>query len=104
LQFDHVVPGSRARKISEATNWSLERFLAEVDKCQLLCDLCHRGKTTECGEWAHGEGCARAKLNVDAVRAIRASSATHRYLANEYGISKTAIYKVRRRLTWKHVD
>ena len=59
LQFDHIVPGSRVRKVSEATNWSLERFLAEVDKCQLLCDPCHRQKTIEAGEVRtveHGEG------------------------------------------------
>lgn len=50
LDFDHIVPGSKLRKISEATNWSLERFLTEVDKCQLLCRLCHIAKSAETGE------------------------------------------------------
>lgn len=59
LDFDHIVPGSRVRKISEATNWSLARFLAEVDKCQLLCRTCHQeksGETGEDGSVEHGGG------------------------------------------------
>ena len=54
LQFDHIIPGSRIRAISSATNWSLARFLAEVDKCQLLCDAHHREKSKECGEQGGG--------------------------------------------------
>src|SRR6266404_5080434 len=59
LDFDHIVPGSKIRKISESTNWSLVRFLAEVDKCQLLCRSCHRkktGETREDGSVEHGGG------------------------------------------------
>ena len=65
LDFDHIVPGSRTRKISEATNWSLARFLAEVDKCQLLCRSCHQEKSAETGENGaveHGGG-AKGKHN-----------------------------------------
>jgi hypothetical protein len=51
LQFDHVDGSVKAANISEITNWSLPRFLEEVDKCQLLCGPgsggCHQDKTTE---------------------------------------------------------
>jgi len=102
LQFDHIVPGSRVRKISEATNWSLERFLAEVDKCQLLCDPCHRQKSKEAGETAHGERNPRAKLTEDDVREIRKSDLSYSQLAVQYGVGKRAIMSVKLGRTWKH--
>ena len=51
LEFDHVNPETKVRKISEATNWSMARFLSEVDKCQLLCREHHIVKTREAGEY-----------------------------------------------------
>lgn len=50
LDFDHVDPGTKVRNVSAATNWSLERFVAEVDKCQLLCRACHIAKSIENGD------------------------------------------------------
>ena len=49
LQFDHIDGFTKVANISEITNWKLERFLEEVDKCQLLCSPggCHQDKTTE---------------------------------------------------------
>src|SRR5215467_4703329 len=48
LQFDHIDRAAKVANISEITSWSLERFLAEVDKCQLLCGPggCHQDRTT----------------------------------------------------------
>src|SRR5215470_14817083 len=37
LQFDHIDRAAKVANISEITSWSLDRFRAEVDKCQLLC-------------------------------------------------------------------
>lgn len=65
LQFDHVDPATKVCNVSEATNWSLERFLSEVDKCQLLCDPCHHEKSQANGEQMtveHGYG-AKGKYN-----------------------------------------
>lgn len=109
LDFDHIVPGTRARKISEATNWSMERFLAEVDKCQLLCHPgsgCggHAEKTLESGEHARGEQLSQAKLTEDDVRAIRASTATYTALAAQYGVSRQQIGAIVLRRAWRHVD
>ena len=103
LQFDHITPGSRARKVSEATNWAMERFLAEVDKCQLLCDPCHRAKSSEAGEVAIGERQGTARLTEAEVREILMSPLSSRRLAMKYGVSKTTIRDVCLRKTWKRV-
>jgi hypothetical protein len=104
LEFDHIVPGSKVRRISTATNWSLKRFLAEVDKCQLLCRKHHQQKTTEAGEHARGERSGNAKLTEDDVRLIRKSPLPSRKLAEQYKISKTVVQKIKRHEAWKHVD
>lgn len=98
LQFDHIVPGSKTRKVSEATNWSLERFLAEVDKCQLLCNLCHRLKSVEFRELNGG-----SKLVTENVAFIRSSGLTHEVLADMFGVSKSTIYRIRSGKTWKEL-
>ena len=41
LQFDHIDPLIKSNLISDITEYRLERFKAEVDKCQLLCAVCH---------------------------------------------------------------
>jgi hypothetical protein len=102
LEFDHIVPGSKLRKISEATNWSLEHFLEEVDKCQLLCREHHQQKTTEAGERARGERNGHAKLTESVVLAIRKSDLSYAELALRYEVSKTAITEIRLGRTWKH--
>ena len=59
LEFDHVDPATKDRKVSEATNWSMQRFLSEVDKCQLLCKDCHLAKSLANGDIkvvGHGGG------------------------------------------------
>lgn len=47
LEFDHVDPSSKVGNVSEIANWTLERFLGEVSKCQLLCSSCHTQKTNK---------------------------------------------------------
>lgn len=42
-----------------------------------------------------------AKLTPDAVRAIRASREPQSTIARRYGVTRQAVSKVRRRLTWK---
>jgi 5-methylcytosine-specific restriction endonuclease McrA len=45
LQFDHINPNTKVAKISVIANWAWDRFLSEVEKCQLLCQDCHTAKT-----------------------------------------------------------
>lgn len=98
LEFDHIDPASKLRKISEATNWSLARFLAEVDKCQLLCREHHIEKGQLNGDMLGG-----AKVTAKEVREIRASDLTQDSLAAYYGVTRGTIHEIRSRQTWKHI-
>lgn len=60
-------------------------------------------KNRSIGPDTRGELHGEAKLTDDAVRNIRSSSATGRVLAQEYGVSESAISLVRRGKSWTHV-
>src|SRR4051794_33200913 len=45
LQFDHRDPTTKERNISAMWTCSEVRFLAELEKCQLLCLPCHQAKS-----------------------------------------------------------
>lgn len=46
LDYDHV-RGEKIQSISKAITlaWSVERVLKEIDKCELVCAICHRRRT-----------------------------------------------------------
>lgn len=56
------------------------------------------------GTRAQGEMMPQSKLDEEAVRAIRASGAGQKELAEHYGVSQAAISQIRTRKTWKHVE
>jgi hypothetical protein len=43
------------------------------------------------------------KLDRDSVRAIRADPRSGSVIARDYGVTKTTINLIKRRMTWKHV-
>lgn len=45
MHFDHVNPKEKKKNISQLKSASLERLTGEIDKCQVLCALCHRKKS-----------------------------------------------------------
>ena len=52
LEFDHIDQQTKICSIARASSFSESRFWAEVDKCQLLCESCHKEKhksDAECG-------------------------------------------------------
>lgn len=55
------------------------------------------------GRGAKGEKHGRAKLTVENVREIRASTATRAELAAKFGVSRSAIQMVQNRKNWQHV-
>jgi len=57
LQFDHTNPKKKLNRIPNLIDAPEDVLAAEVDKCVLLCDKCHREKTREMGE--HGQPKAR---------------------------------------------
>lgn len=44
LEFDHIDPALKSFDVLERWSIAAVRFLAEVDKCQLLCETCHKTK------------------------------------------------------------
>lgn len=44
MQFDHI-GDDKFRPVSEMTNYSLEKVLAEISKCELVCANCHAIRT-----------------------------------------------------------
>jgi 5-methylcytosine-specific restriction endonuclease McrA len=45
LEFDHIDPLEKTLELTEQWSCSRVRWLAEIDKCQLLCPNCHAIKT-----------------------------------------------------------
>lgn len=45
LHIDHIIPSDKEYNIDYATRLSMEKFLLEIAKCQLLCQKCHSFKT-----------------------------------------------------------
>lgn len=47
MDFDHV-RGEKVFNISQGVNWiAMDRFVAELDKCEVVCSNCHRIRTRD---------------------------------------------------------
>lgn len=51
-----------------------------------------------------GEESRFAKITEDRVRAILAAAGSHGQVASRYGVSKSLVSQIRRRVIWKHVQ
>lgn len=52
LHFDHIDPSTKLFNVTTAiASRAKAAFYAELDKCQLLCNNCHRAKTREDMGW-----------------------------------------------------
>ncbi|SRR5258706_1797590 len=45
LQFDHINRDEKNFTLADGMLWSEKKFLEELNKCQLLCVICHQKKT-----------------------------------------------------------
>ena len=57
LHFDHMDPKKKKFRIADRLDAPIVELENEVNKCRLLCPLCHRAKTKEFDE--HGQPKAR---------------------------------------------
>lgn len=101
LQVDHRDPG---KKISHRIwSWAPARLAAELAKCQVLCGVCHRGKTAF---EQRGEKNKTAKLTEADVRTMHARAATGEpglSIAKAFGISHRQAYRILKGERWAHV-
>jgi hypothetical protein len=56
LELDHIDPSMKTGAISKLMSRGDARWRAELEKCQLLCAPCHRGKTKSDLGVEHGGG------------------------------------------------
>ena len=55
LEFDHIDKKTKTYSISKIWSYSIQKVLAEIAKCQLLCEECHKKKNeTYNGKARHG--------------------------------------------------
>lgn len=45
MQFDHINPNDKFKNISQLCNYKTKTLLNEINKCQVICALCHRRKS-----------------------------------------------------------
>lgn len=106
LEFDHIDPAAKTYAISGLLSSKWERVVEELNKCQLLCQVCHVKKTEMDGSHARGEGHGNVKLTVSDVLAIRNAAQAgelQRVIAFQYSMHQRTISKIVRREKWKHV-
>jgi 5-methylcytosine-specific restriction endonuclease McrA len=107
LRLDHIDAKTKVRRGDHAIwSWTLERREAELAKCQVLCEGCHKTKTRECMEKARGERVGAARLTEADVRAIRvavAAGATKRGTARRYGVNDRTVRDLCAGRTWLHI-
>ena len=53
FDMDHVDRTQKHKTIAKMANDPVERLLAEIAKCQLVCCECHRRKTVESRDWVN---------------------------------------------------
>jgi len=46
LEFDHIDKSKKEHKITRILEYSMDRIMQELNKCQLLCKECHLEKTS----------------------------------------------------------
>lgn len=97
LQLDHIDPKT---KVSNSIwSWSKERREAEIKKCQVLCENCHKTKSIENGDYSHkprrGSLNGQSILNEDQVEEIRSLYAkgdkTQSEIGQMYGVSRQTV-------------
>jgi len=100
LEVDHA---DAAMKVTHRVwSWSLPRREAELAKCVVRCNPCHKEKSA--GEQLKGEArLQNVKLTELQVLSIRESPLSCRMLGVQYGVHRVTISKIRRRVIWKHL-
>lgn len=98
LEVDHV---DRSTKVDHKVwSWSLARMQAELAKCQVLCESCHKLKSKQSRDHVN---LARAKLTPDEVIQIRrllADGAKQREVAKQFGISNVSVCAIKNGRRW----
>jgi len=111
LRFDHVDAKTKTYDLARRfAGLSEEKLQDELRLCQVLCESCHKRKTSEAGDIGNkGSHNGAAKLTEEKVlearrrwrpRCRKNGTAA---LAREHGVTYTTMHWALKRITWKHV-
>lgn len=111
LEIDHIDPSKKLFTIAKKWNTNKNIIIEELNKCQLLCDNCHHKKSNIDGshefERLKGEKCNLSKLKKEEILLIRKLYDTDKYtktkLAKYFHTTRSNIYQIVNRITWKHI-
>lgn len=89
-------------------SWSEKRRLAEIAKCDVLCESCHISIHKEMGSFGRvGEDCNFSNLYTSDVVEIKkriSNGETNIEIAKDFGVYPSTISKIRVGKTWKHIE
>lgn len=98
-QVDHIDQGTKVSH--NVWTWSESRREAELAKCQVLCEDCHKEKSRN--EHPKGEDTHTATITEAEALAIRRSTEPTRVLAQRYGFNRRTIQRIRSGDKWSHL-
>ena len=106
LRLDHIDPKT---KVSHSIwSWSQERRDAEIAKCQVLCEPCHKKKTVQGQEHAHGEMNGHSRFVSEQVLEMRRLFATGSYtlqeVASRFDTTRSTVHSIVSGRRWKHLQ
>ena len=98
LEFDHIDSSSKEINVSKCITLNFSRIEAELDKCQLLCHICHLKKTKECKD-------GNIKISDEIANKIRkeysSNHITQKELGEKYGLKQREVSYVINNKRWR---
>lgn len=109
LTLDHIEPSTKTIPIAQVWSMSLSnpKRVAELAKCQVLCDPCHKSKTHLNGEKARGSYSGTSKLyehDVPEIRRLVSSGVSMHEVSRRFEVDEGTIRAIIAGRTWKHVS
>lgn len=109
LHFDHIDPEKKSFTIGSRLTYPKNYVLAELEKCQLLCQKCHIAKSIVgkdgYSKRAKGSQVATSKLSSEMVIEIKKllNTMTDKELAEQFSVGRKSINNIRHGVTWRHL-
>ena len=98
LEFDHIDAQTKDYPISELLSAKWDRLVEELNKCQLLCRVCHLEKCR-----AEGSQSKLTEADIVTIRQLLSEGVTQRVIATQFGVVHSSISHIATQKTWKHV-
>lgn len=110
LQFDHIDINTKTYSVSKIMMYKIDTLKNELDKCQLLCNKCHKKKSildgstyknTPIGSRVYSS--KLAEKDIVKIKQQLANNDKMKHIAKDYNVSYETIKNIRSGRSWKHV-